>query len=739
MNSVYVKVWRLLCCMSACLLSMQSIGYAQELQRFEFNSTTADEYTPALRYNASGNIEVWFTAMSNLLSRDSAKNSRSRSIFVAEYSREQGELLGVRSAPEAVNSLGGNAGSVVLHGSPTFASCDFSRGAFVSNRMVDGKSYGNDIYFIDALTMSTVRGNDVVNSAYWDDTPSLSEDGELVFLASDRMQPGTRDADVFVYNRTTNQIAKLDLFARGVSEETPFCVGNTLYFSANPDGQYDIYAVELSADRMESLSPPAPIELSGVNQPTSDETHPYFSPSGSWFTYSSNGHSDERRDFDVLYTRVDKAKQTLEISVFTRRREYNENVSIGAFNDVVEPTATTIICTDLDTREQFTLPASDKGIVTLQLDRFSQAEFGQDPRVKRLVVHADTPSDDVISTRDTLIFDVNCVDKLEHALYLWDTAVYYDQTCTFDTQVKNVRFFVNAYWGATTKEYMHLIPLESMFLDPSCHNSVVEPRCGEEVHNTETATLTSYDSNIQHASRLYTYESTYSVQRNDPYESCIDWGDFRRNGEEYHREVDSAINLLVHQVRSAFDRPCIQRAVQQGKKIEIHVIGFTDQNSLHRKCEYIGETIAMLDSSVFVGQQAFDIVVPEKNRTRYENGHIPDGMNFRATPYGGNQLLSDLRGIYTAILLDNVWREELQSLVADSEANQLSYSDLRSNSQLVVSAWGEAISSENNLSRAQKRSVRVVITVPEPDATTPDNPIAVESGKTVILCEGCVE
>ena len=72
---------------------------------------------------------------------------------------------------------------------------------------------------------------------------------------------------------------------------------------------------------------------------------------------------------------------------------------------------------------------------------------------------------------------------LEHNLYLWDTNSYYNTECEYNFLVKNVRFFVNAYWCPTSKAFSQYTPCTSMFIEEKSKIAPKKPTESNEIYN----------------------------------------------------------------------------------------------------------------------------------------------------------------------------------------------------------------------------------------------------------------
>jgi hypothetical protein len=168
------------------LLCVASLAIGQEQPNSSY-----DDYAPAFRRVADGRVELWFTSAAQ------SEGSRGRQMMVSKGS-DHGFEVGKPVADETINYFDpSRTTGVQLNGVPSFT-CDGMHGAFVSNRLVNGQDFGNDVY---EMTMRSdghwdVVRIDSVNSEWWDDTPALSPDGNLLVFASDRRNPGSRQTDL---------------------------------------------------------------------------------------------------------------------------------------------------------------------------------------------------------------------------------------------------------------------------------------------------------------------------------------------------------------------------------------------------------------------------------------------------------------------------------------------------------------------------------------------------------------
>src|SRR5665213_679173 len=176
------------------LFSILLVGkIAAQPKPLETLNTKRQEYGAVLRYTATG-VEIWYTATSG--------NDASRSRRIMEAPWTAGGIGTPQPAQEPLNGPDPTRDSIPLDGSVAFG-CDPDYMIFVSNRLVDGKSHGNDLYEAryDGSTWKVTR-LDALCSDYWDDTPTLSWDGSTLYFASDRRTPNRGLSDIYVSTRT---------------------------------------------------------------------------------------------------------------------------------------------------------------------------------------------------------------------------------------------------------------------------------------------------------------------------------------------------------------------------------------------------------------------------------------------------------------------------------------------------------------------------------------------------------
>ena len=665
----------------------------QKAESYGAVNSPADDFAASFRETCAG-VECWLTSARGQTS------PRSRSML---RSAGGGAL---EALPAPVNQPAA-PGSFNLDGCPTFAACA-GWGVFVSNRLVDGKNYDNDLYEIRQTAGDwAVARIDAVNSAAWDDTPALSPDGKYLYFSSDRRHPGGRLTDLYVSVRTSGgwsaPVALDGINTAENSEQTP-AVGRDgyLYYATNQTrwGDYDIWRVKIDPANGLPAGASAPVEWEGVNRESSDEGHPAFSAGGRWFVFSSNRPADDKasgvKDFDLYRLKFGITEDTVTLNVLLHTREFNRDVQ--EFEDATRPLKTTIHLA-LNAAEKRDIATDARGAAELRLPGIPSAEPTDDRRLRTIIAHADPPSGKFISATDTLLFESGCNAKLSHSLTIWDTAVYYDPRCRLDFPITNVQFFVSAYWCPTTKNYSQYTPCKSVFPDSLCRTMPADPPCDDN--------------------DLYTYNiipATVVASRRAGL--CADLGEAARYRDEYSRAVDSAITKFIENMSAAFRAPCVRRAINRGLPVTVEVVGWTDPDPIDRRCTYTGGTINFASSFAQLENPA--------DKPYIKANQIISGEKFRHEKWPadaeGNQLLSDLRAYYTATLLDALWTERIP------EYRELK---IRGNA-LRLLALGRAVSQEKTV-KARQRSVNVRVSA-EVDEEVRRPGLVAKPGRKVVLC-----
>lgn len=656
----------LLCCV-AVIAAAPAIAAAQANP---INSP-ADDYAASFRVTPQGG-ELWFTTGQD------APNGRSRIIKSAGCSRD-GFGAPERIADAAINMAsqeGGQGERIILNGASAFARCDGNYGIIASNREVNGRSHGNDLYEIRyAGNDWQAQRIDSLCSDFWDDTPALSPDGMVLYFASDRLAPGMQRPDLFYSVRrggVWSAPAYVHELNTAAAEESP-CIGEDgyLYYATNVGGDYNIWRVRLDPATWRPAGTPVRLNLPGVNEAGSDETHPLISPGGNWFLFSSNRGKNGRKDFDIHWVKMPEADQEVALDVRLRTRDATTGV------------AADITVRDLAGGGTRTERSGTAGAVLLRFPRHYGVDPGADAGLRAVILSARSPSPAFVSSVDTLLFSTLCSGTLQHTLFLWDTATYRTPDCRQEFPIYQVRFFVTGYWCPTTERFRGYAPCASLFTDAGC----VQPPCGDH--------------------KLY----DYVIEQRPKYPDCIRYDEFEQRGAEFAREVDSAFILLREAMRSAFGIPCLSGAIRSGKKVKVEVIGTTDPRAYKADCRYSGETIDFTKSFVQI----------EEAKKPFFTGGTP----MKSLDPTGNQLLSDLRAYNAAVMLDSIWTESIPE-----------YRSLKRTGQIAVLAFGESISTEATTYERQ-RSIRVRVTLPEEEGGATAG-LVPDPGRRVVLCSACV-
>lgn len=676
-------------------------------------NSSGDDYAASFRTTTKG-VELWITTSQGMAS------ARSRKIMRAMCGNNGPGTL--EALPFPINqNVADNP--VALDGCPTFAFCDNSMGIFVSNRLFGGKNYDNDLYELAFRNGQwSVKRLDNLCSAGWDDTPALSSDGSILYFSSDRRNPGSRKTDVFYSYRLNDGWSDpkpLDeINTPDFSEQTPFpAPDGFLYYCTNQTekGDYDIWRVELNSNTSLPEGKPEPVKFPGVNQAGSDEGHPFFSPGGNWFLFSSNRAEKGVKDFDVYWVKLNTIPaDTIQIQTMLRTRTLNP--MFQEYEDATKAVSTTIVATDRFVDKSTNFVSDALGKCTMSVQRIIGNEPSLDQRVREIIMRAESPSPQYISATDTLIFDVWCGKKLSHTLYLWDTAVYFNPECKQDFPVTNVQFFITGYWCPTTKNYASYTPCKSIFPEPECLK--VESPKPEIEPCKKSDDLYRYAVKEKWKRVMEEWDESKIDKSRQP-GSCISMDEAKNRRDEFSIYVDSAVVKFTENMRSALRMPCVQRSIHKNKPIKIEVIGWTDPDPLDNACLYTGPTIDFSQSFVTLENMGEKPYIKENI---LHNGEKFRHLNW-AKDAGGNQLLSDLRAYFTAVLLDSVWMEMVPE-----------YRELRSqNGRIQLVAVGKAVSQDKKMSKERQRSVNVRVSSDVESELAGQHKIP-KPGDAILLC-----
>jgi len=247
-----------------------------------------------------------------------------------------------------------------------------------------------------------------------------------------------------------------------------------------------------------------------------------------------------------------------------------------------------------------------------------------------------------------LQYDLLCSAPPRYDLHVWCGGEVKTPQIIFPER-PNIPFFATGYWVPTTSLYKKYALLGNTVFDPIRNNGCMD---------LKEATLRKLNWSVK---------------------------------------VDNLIESMTYWLsKNILDVVYIANTLQQGGSIEVEVIGWTDERRLvDDKCVYNGRDIVS-------GAEGVELT----NITRYDStGVLKSGESFRGSGAGGNQLLSDLRAYYTAHLLDQIWSD------TTSELSIPAYTHYRKTGQIRVKATGSSIRFGSKLTREEKRSVDIAVTV----------------------------
>lgn len=630
----------------------------------------AETYALAFR-QTDDSMEVWLT-----VATETNDNAR-RTLAYARATKDGFPL------PTIVENSMLNAGDAAYNGVPCFNPCNPNEMVFVSDRASSATSRrSNDLYSARQTPNGWIVERLSVNSSAWDDTPAFGPRGEFLYFSSDRLAPGSGRADIFVSRRTphgwSDPVALEGLSQSNRHETSPFVHENTLYFSSDASGDQDIWSVSIDAQTGKILGQPSRLAVDGVNAVGANEYHPVISPGGTWLYFSSNRAEGNSNRYKIYRYRLPSAQPSIRLRVTARTsiRDAQKRSFFGAL-DSISNVQTQVYVTDILTGKQATLQADGNGLVELVPAQLFMHVNGVDAATRTLIVQAQPPSATFVSSIDTLVIGgrQSCNVHLEHVIYLDDTTTR-KRTCEFTFRTFNVPFFITAYWCPTTRKYRDLTPCASLFTD--------DLACKELQQPNHCLTNEAY---------TYVFTPATLTRSSRGAENCVNYKEFNDSGMVWAEQVDRNIEHMRDEVRSALADPCLQAAVGKGLPVEVTYIGTTDDRAIHPKCMYTGaeyERIRAFAPHIRIDSAIIPFVATRKHFNR-------GGYGGKA---GGNQLLSDLRSLYFAILFDNLCAQTIPQ-----------YRDLRSRGLLTVHSRGRAVD-QRNLPYALKRAAGVDIRVP---------------------------
>ena len=609
------------------------------------------------------------------------------------------------TTPRVIGNQALNALASTYDGVPTFHPCDPTRAVFVSDRPVVGSARrSNDLYLARQTADSTwITERLPFNTDAWEDTPAFGIRRTTLYFASDRRRPGSGAADLYMttFNGSawSEPVLLESICSANDHEASPFVVGRTLYFSTNKDGDQDIYTVELDEVTGMPRGSARPFAEKGVNMRGSNEYHPVITPGGQYIVFSSDRVVDGVRQYRLYYRKLDYRRDPVIGLRVTARTLVRDPEKIKFFGrlDSIYSVRSSIRIRELGRDSLFTRVTDADGYLRWKVDVASTTTSpGADAQTRTYVVQAASVPRGYTSSVDTIVVGTGaCSKDIEHTIYLVDTTER-RATCEFTFRTFNVPFFVTTYWCPTTKKYKDYTPCTSLFTDDvPCENL-------EQPEHCETNEAYRYE-----------FQPARLIRTRRGAENCVNYNELVDSGAVWSAMVDRTIEHMRDEVRSALSDQCVTMAIEAGLRVEVTYVGTTDDRSIHPNCMYTGrdyDEVHALAPHIKVDS----LIIPYiKNGQHYNRGGY-GGMA------GGNQLLSDLRSMYFAILFDNLCRESIPL-----------YRKYQDAGVLTVRSRGQAID-QRDLPYALKRAAGIEIRVPQ--YTKRFAGMKPATGKSVVLC-----
>ncbi len=635
-------------------------------------NTENDEYGTSFRVTPQG-TELWFTISSSV-------NPRSKEIATVKLVNNS--LTQIIPVISPINPDKIDANVLSLNGNPMFNFCLYE-GYFSSNREYEGKNYGADIYKIewDISGFKQVKRVNELSSDFWDDTPNLHPNNDVMYFASDRNTPNKGRSDIWfsIYDNKNSTWTKPQLYKslteyhKNKSVQTPFIsTDGYLYYSTNDskNGDYDIWRVKLDADGtplpLNKVEKPEMLNWEGVNLENVDDSHPSFSAGGGWFIFTSNRDSLNNRklDKDLFYRELPAKEDTLYLSVNLKTRKMNDFTN--QYEDTLKSLSNAnVILTDQISGEKTTQQINADGKIKLPLVRYSDKKPELDQRIKYYTVTADYAEDGYFVPVDTLIYDTYCKKEIEHTLTLIDTIIYNDPNCSATFSQKNVEFFVTNYYCPSTYKYQGLGLCTSIFANAGCEDiEYVEPEIPCEDNE------------------LWSYNLDFKMPKINEIQNikgCVNWKEINDTALMMDRSVvvDKAFDNFVEVMEAGLKTYCVERALENNEVLEVYVMGFADPRSIRDNCYYEGAEIDFKEIANY-------ITLKDINDKNYlKNGVLKTGTPYAGSGSNGNQLLTDVRAFHTAWLLDELWADRIPG-----------YKELREQGLINLIAEGVGVSEQ---------------------------------------------
>lgn len=628
----------------------------------EIVNSEYDEKAIAFRFIDSVTIETWITS-SNFAFTSNSK------VLLTKLPKQNLHLLSLQEinpTPQK-NELSYN-GHITFLNSDIFSTSKYF--VFVSNRTVDGKFYGNDLYegtFTTSGSVSVKRLNNI-STPHWDDTPCLHPNGHFLYFSSDRLNPGSGKSDIFIAKKIGNEWVEPMLLpiinTSEYSETTPFVShdGKYLFYSTNFMGDFDIWIVQLDENGL-PIGKPEPLDeqrFPGVNLKGSDEISPTISPAGNYFFFASNRKfgTKTQKDFDIYQVNISKGEH--KILVDFKKQKMSFVPSKEMYTSSLEITSADVSIYSLVSNFSKKMSTDENGLIEFNLERAISPDPLNDFRYRAIRLEISSPCDiqNIVRTEHKLKFDALCNGPFTHNVRIWCEDIPPD---TIPLPIDSIPFFITGYWCPSTIKY------KDYTLCGSIANIIVRP----EINLTDTARNCSC-FNIRERLNFTVSRSSdefffYSVEpkqvlpkivQSRTNNLCIKLNEIDKAMNYWSKLVDSTLDEMVIQMKKILSYDFVKNEINRGGTIKLEVFGWTDWRPLDFQCRYTGSTIDLNNSFIEIPTKA-KLYGKFVSKNYIRDGLIKKGERFVGQWASGNQLLSDLRAYYTADLLDKLWSENI--------------------------------------------------------------------------------